>query len=191
MEKTIIAIIGKTCSGKDTVANYIHHTYGIPPVISYTQKPKRDDQINGEHHWFVSQEEFDKIKADEENLLGYVKFPYTRYEYCATTEIFETQDVVTYVIDPVGLEWLKEHHPDINIIPIILSITDKTLKERSIARGDDPKMLEDRIQSEREMFRGVFEKIKDAHILVEKETYEEFFKTVDAVMSWHKFEKII
>ena len=41
-KKTIIAVIGKTSSGKDTVAKVLNEKYGIPSVVSMTTRPKRE-----------------------------------------------------------------------------------------------------------------------------------------------------
>jgi len=43
-------LIGKTSSGKDTVARYIKDAYGINQVVSYTTRPKRPCETNGVEH---------------------------------------------------------------------------------------------------------------------------------------------
>ena len=45
-KKTIIAVIGKTSSGKDTVAKVLNEKYGIPSVVSMTTRPKREYETN-------------------------------------------------------------------------------------------------------------------------------------------------
>ena len=37
----IIAIVGKTSSGKDTAAKYLHDKYGLDMVVSHTTRPMR------------------------------------------------------------------------------------------------------------------------------------------------------
>ena len=44
---TIIALEGKTASGKDSVAKFIEASYGIKQVVSYTTRPKRDYEKDG------------------------------------------------------------------------------------------------------------------------------------------------
>ena len=41
-KKTIIAVIGKTSSSKDTVAKVLNEKYGIPSVVSMTTRPKEN-----------------------------------------------------------------------------------------------------------------------------------------------------
>ena len=40
-DKKILFIVGKTSSGKDTVANYLSEKYDIPMVVSYTTRLKK------------------------------------------------------------------------------------------------------------------------------------------------------
>ena len=57
----IIAIVGKTSSGKDSLAKYIKEYYDIPAIVSYTTRPKRESETNGIEHWFISKEEMAEL----------------------------------------------------------------------------------------------------------------------------------
>ena len=61
----IICIVGKTSSGKDSVARILKEKYGIDMVVSYSTAPKREDQIEGVHHYFISSEEMARICKEE------------------------------------------------------------------------------------------------------------------------------
>ena len=41
----MIVILGKTCSGKDTVVNRLIEKYEYERIISYTTRPKRKGEI--------------------------------------------------------------------------------------------------------------------------------------------------
>lgn len=43
---TVICIIGKTSTGKDTIAKYLESKYGASPVVSYTTRPARAGEMN-------------------------------------------------------------------------------------------------------------------------------------------------
>lgn len=58
---TIIALIGKTSSGKDTVARYIKASYGINQIVSYTTRPMRSHETDGVEHYFVSKERMTEV----------------------------------------------------------------------------------------------------------------------------------
>lgn len=53
MTRKLIFIIGNSGSGKDTVADYMCQKYGYHKVPSYTTRPKRKDERDGDTHVFV------------------------------------------------------------------------------------------------------------------------------------------
>jgi len=73
-------LAGPTAVGKGTVAAEIraHH----PEVflsVSATTRPPRPGEVNGVHYWFVSDEEFDRMVADEDMLEWAVVHQAARY----------------------------------------------------------------------------------------------------------------
>ena len=56
---TIYLIVGRSGSGKTTIAEELERKYGLKSIQSYTTRPKRSDNETG--HIFVSDEEFDKL----------------------------------------------------------------------------------------------------------------------------------
>ena len=149
---TIIALQGKTSSGKDSAARFIKETYGIEPIVSYATRPIREGEVNGREHYFISDEEMDKIVADKESLLAFVQFPKTGYRYCASVKDLSENVVKTYIIDPSGLQWLRDNRPDVKVISIFFDLSEDIIKERALKRGDKLDAIENRLDSEREMF---------------------------------------
>ncbi len=92
----IIAILGKSGSGKSTVADKLKEM-GIPPVQSHTTRPKRNE--NDTHHVFLSEEEFDAINNPIAETI------YGGYRYCGL--LTGDAECYSYVIDEVGLKMLK------------------------------------------------------------------------------------
>lgn len=150
--KTIIVIMGKTSSGKDSAARFINEKYGIEPIVSYATRPMREGEVNGREHYFVTDEEMDNIVAGG-GLLAFVQFPKTGYRYCSSANSLEDGEIKTYALDPSGLEWMKEHMPkDIKIVSIFFDLSEDIIKERALKRGDRLEDIEKRLDSEREMF---------------------------------------
>lgn len=50
---TIVAIIGPSGAGKDTVADIIADMMGFEKLISYTTRPMREGEKQGREHHFV------------------------------------------------------------------------------------------------------------------------------------------
>lgn len=150
--KRILFIVGKTSSGKDTVAGYLADKYGISGVCSNTTRPKREYEKDGVEHYFVTQEEMDKLKSDPE-MIAYTKFPLTGYEYCATAKQLPDGKVFTYIIDPAGIEYFRENcSAKIEWVSIYVDLSEELIVERSGVRGDKKAELETRLEGERESF---------------------------------------
>lgn len=65
----LVVLAGPTAVGKGTVAQHIHATH--PEVhlsISATTRAPRPGEVDGEHYYFVSDEEFDRMVAADELL---------------------------------------------------------------------------------------------------------------------------
>jgi len=101
MKSKILCVVGHSASGKSTLADYINKTYNIPIIESWTDRPRRTPNEKG--HTFVTQQEFDTFK--KEDMIAYTEFGGKRY-CCFHSDVKEKN---LYVIDPYGLEYLKNN----------------------------------------------------------------------------------
>lgn len=155
--KTIIAIMGKTSSSKDTAAKYIEREYGIPAVCSCTTRAMRAGEQDGVEHYFISKEQM-AHKVKTEHVLAYTKNAKTDIEYCATVESMSA-DTMVYIINPEGLQWLEKHNPEVNLIKIYMWLSEDIIKERALKRGDSEELIDTRLNSEREEFDNYFNQV--------------------------------
>lgn len=116
--KTIIAIIGRSGSGKDTIKNYLKDKYNYKEVISFSTRPIRENEVNGREHYFISKDEMTKL-LDNNKLIAYLDMtnpndePRSGYEYgCTIDELLNSN---LYIIDPSGLEELKQNIKNNNL----------------------------------------------------------------------------
>lgn len=127
MSKPLFLFVGRSASGKTTVANSLEDL-GYKQVQSYTtRKPRYDGEVG---HIFVSKDEFDNLGE----LAAYTF--YNGNEYGTTFKQLEECSI--YVIDVPGVESLLYKYQDkdrkINIIYFDASVY--TRINRMINRGD-------------------------------------------------------
>lgn len=182
MRKKIIFVVGKTSSGKDTVAKYIKERYNIPMICSYTTRGMRDYEEDGVQHYFISKERMQEI-LDNEKVIAYVKFPKTEIEYCATLDSIKS-DKVVYIIDPNGIEWFKNNGciADSDFFSIYVDLPEDIILQRAKGRGDKIEDIETRLDSEREVFDN-FKNSKGYDYFIDNSgSYEDLIKQVDEIM---------
>lgn len=150
--KRIIAIEGKTSSGKDTAAKYLNEQYHIPMVVSATTRPMRTYETNGKEHYFVNKQEMTEIIRNN-TVIAYTKNDITGIEYCATLEALQG-DINVYIINPDGVRWLKQHHQAnlFDLTVIYVDLPEEEIIRRGRLRGDNEEILQTRLASERNEF---------------------------------------
>lgn len=122
----IILIIGKSASGKDTVATRLEEL-GLTSVISHTTRPRRSAD---DRHVFVSEAEADVLWPD-----AVATTTINGYRYFATRDDVLSADI--YVIDPAGLYELTENMPDTDFMVCYLDADEGKRRDMAIARADD------------------------------------------------------
>ena len=98
MKKSLILLVGKSGSGKTTIAEQLEKNYGLKMLESYTTRKPRYDGERG--HIFVTQEDFEKMP----NKVAHTFFD--EHDYWATQEQCDESDV--YVIDPDGIKTFRK-----------------------------------------------------------------------------------
>ena len=147
-KKTIICIVGRTSSGKDYIAKRLSTILNYPLVVSHTTRPKRDNETNGVEHWFDSKEEFDDLMQNN-TVIAYTKIG--EYEYCALLE--DIGDNAIYIIDPHGIEYLKQNFKNQINLKIIYMYCDEYIRRaRASTRSDFKTKWEQRNKDEDAQF---------------------------------------
>ena len=139
MTKPLYLFVGRSASGKTTVANMLESQYDFWQLQSYTTRPKRHaDEIG---HTFITNDEFDKL----ENIIGYTE--YNNHRYCATKEQIDAVDI--YVIDPFGVKTvLERYNSDRPIVIIYFDTSVRTRIDRMINRHEPDMTIVSRIYND-------------------------------------------
>ena len=145
----IFCLIGKSGSGKTTIANKLFDKYGYTQIASYTTRPPRTEHDTD--HTYISSDEFDRLI----DMVAFTTF--NGHRYCATREQVDNANL--YVIDPFGLEQLKKlYKGDKQIVSIYIHVPIEVCLDRMRRRGDDEDKVWDRLRHDDEAFKGIMGK---------------------------------
>ena len=100
MDNTLYLFVGKSASGKTTVANFLEKKHGFKQVNSYTTRPPRYDGETG--HVFINDEQFDNLS----DIVAYTE--YNGFRYGTTAEQLDKCNI--YVVDVPGVKTLLERY---------------------------------------------------------------------------------
>ena len=95
----VLCIIGRTCTGKDTLARALIEHTNLDMLVSYTTRPKRNSETDGVEHYFITEEEY------LDNYVTKPKLAYTEingYRYFTLEESIKPGKKYIYIIDPNG-----------------------------------------------------------------------------------------
>jgi len=125
----IIAICGKSASGKDTLARALARLIGYRShlIVSSTSRPPRRSEVNGVDYHFV--------KKDSEPISNYLEWCYFRGWFYGTRKAEVMYDKINIgVFNPAGIRSLLEHQDTYDIYVILCQEYIFTRLKRSIRR---------------------------------------------------------
>ena len=134
-EHALLCIMGKTSSGKDSLANMLCRRTGLKQLISYTTRERRNNE--GETHRFVTEEIYNTMLANGEvavdtNIAG-------NYYWSTIEQLYEAD---VYIVDYVGYKKLKELNlPNLRLVSVFVNTPDKIREERALNKRKDDKFI--------------------------------------------------
>jgi guanylate kinase len=83
----VVVVTGTSGAGKGSIERIlIERMPQLELAVSATTRPRRPNEVDGRHYWFLSDEEFDR-KLDEKGFLEYVRFPWGQRSGTLRSEI--------------------------------------------------------------------------------------------------------
>jgi guanylate kinase len=139
-KNNIVALIGFSASGKDTVARILEKEYGYNFVVNTTTRPIRPGESERNPYNFTTNDKFEKLISDNK-LIEYREYntlvnniPAKWYYGVESKEVDPNKKYVV-VLDIGGLRGFSEHFGD-SVISFFLEASDEVRKERCLLRGD-------------------------------------------------------
>mgnify|MGYP000603770776 CR=1 FL=1 len=177
---SLLVLMGKSCSGKDTIANELVNKHGYENLVPYTTRPMRDDEIQDKTYHFISEDEcIDKI--NDGFFLEYRKYFSASglWYYGTAKEDYEKDSKMILILPPDGVNALISK--GINPKVIYIYANQITIKNRLLKRGDNKDEADRRLKSDNVDFRG-------AEMLANRIIYnnegKELSDVVNEVLKW-------
>ena len=141
-----VVLAGPSGVGKGTVAAGVRGLrHDVFVSISVTTRPPRPGEIDGEHYYFVSEAEFQRLVVDEE-LLEWAEV-HGQYRYGTprrpVDEAVASNTPVLLEIDVQGAMQVKAHMPDVRLIFLVPPSWD-ALVARLASRGTESPQEQER-----------------------------------------------
>jgi len=122
-----LLIIGRTASGKDTLADALRRSCGMTFVKSCTTRPRRTP--DEDTHVFLTERQAEPLVRD---AVAYTKIG--DYIYFTTAQqVMETEG---YVIDPIGMRMLCTNMPDTPFVIAYVHADDTQRRLHAMRRGN-------------------------------------------------------
>lgn len=134
-KRVLIALYGKSASGKDTIAKAI--VSKLPEithfVVSATTRPRRENEVDGvDYHFLTDAEMLKKIMNFE-----IIEASTHKWVYGTLDSEIKADKINIAVLNMEGIDILIENR-DIEVIPVMIQTSDKTRLLRSLQREDNP-----------------------------------------------------
>ena len=154
----IIVLVGKTASGKTTVANELCKHHGYKRIITYTTRPMRENEVQDIDYHFISDEQFNKMVENNE-FTEYKRYNTAHgvwsYGSIITSEQEFSDDCYVIILTPQGLRDLSKKIS--RYIAFYLNVDFETQLERLKKRGDEEQQIIKRLKNDDKDFENVID----------------------------------
>ncbi|WP_102348436.1 guanylate kinase [Bacillus sp. Marseille-P3661] len=135
-KERIFIYTGPDGSGRKTLGKMVATAFDMETVLSYTTRPPRHYEINGEDYHFVSKETFLKMQEQGE-FLESVEIDGNHYgiREIDIIETFKEHNLVYMALNPEGAEKLKQMYGE-KVVRIFIYANRETVIERQKKRQD-------------------------------------------------------
>lgn len=154
----IIVLVGKTASGKTTVANYLCRNKRYKRIITYTTRPMRDNERQDVDYHFISDEQFNRMVENNE-FTEYKRYNTSHgvwsYGSVVTSEQELSSNYYVIILTPQGLRDLSKSTS--RYIAFYLNVGLESQLERLKKRGDEEQQIIKRLKNDAKDFENVLD----------------------------------
>ena len=174
----MLVLVGKMCSGKNTIRDILVDEYGMEPVLTHTTRPPRDGEENYIDYIFINDTHFKNLKEDGwfAETTSYNVASGDTWYYGSAVHDYENGQNKIIILNPEGLKEVEKR--GIPVFAIYLLAPESAIRDRAKKRGDPQDEVERRIKADNEDFYHIEDYIDGTIVnfshpeLVAKEVYK-------------------
>lgn len=157
----LFVLVGKSASGKSTILNEVLNKLEIPVLMSYTTRPPRANEVDGQDYNFVTMSTFDEDYKNED-ILEYDVFRIDSIRqswvyYTKKSDLLLDKISQIKIVSPTGLAQLMSNKElRNNIVSIYIDCPDRLRQKRYLTRAISPDNMSDRFERENKAFEHLF-----------------------------------
>ena len=132
----ILAIVGFSSAGKDTLAKYAHDNLGYNFVVSHSTRPMRSGESKGNPYYFINDNEMCSLFV-QNKLIEAREYDsiYGKWFYAVSKYEIEDSKKYVVVVDFSGFQSLKKHFGD-RVKSVFIDCSEPERRKRAELRGD-------------------------------------------------------
>ena len=140
MSNKIIVLVGRSASGKDSLAKYLSENYGYKFVVSHTSRPPRPDESQNNPYKFINYNQFETMITNDEMIEfrtyeTLVNGIPDKWLYGVSKDSIDLDNNNYIVIlDIVGLKAFNKIYGD-KVISFYVNVSDSKRTERALHRN--------------------------------------------------------
>ena len=168
-KERIFVFTGPDGSGRKTVADMVGNTLGLRKVVSYTTRPRRSSEVDGQDYHFITVEEFKRAEANNEFIeVDEVNGHYYGIKGHDIEKMFKHNDFIYVVLNAQGARILKKLFGE-KVIRIFIDVDRDVIIERQKLIGASQEILDahfrnyDKDMAYKDECRHAFENTDLAH----------------------------
>lgn len=168
----MLILIGPSASGKTEVANLLVKTKNFKKIVTCTTRPIRVGEINGVSYHFLTTEEFQKMK-DNDEFVETASYS----SYCYGTRKVDVANDKLVILEPNGFRTFKRVMKD-QILSVFLETSEEVRINRMKLRQDKPENIAARITNDRLTFTDELKNEVDYVVVNDNKSLDELAEEI-------------
>ena len=135
----IFFILGKSCSGKDTIFQEIkkNSELDLKTVVGYTTRPMRENEVDGEEYFFVSRDRLEELQNDGKVIeVRHYNTVHGVWSYFTVDDgqiDLETSNYL-YIGTLESYEQMRDYYGEDVVVPIYIEVEQGERLRRAVLR---------------------------------------------------------